>query len=358
MFRWIDKLIGRADALPPAAPPRRGEESRAVSPSIPAAVVPSVVTPAGSPVAPPPPNAPVVLDESTLRARYAAGIHSLVDELPDVVRRTDAPAVLARLAEDPGAELLQPPVAAQQTLAMSRREDTSVGELVGFFEQDPSLTQALLRYASSSFYGGRGDRTLSIAQAVQTIGMAGVENVVLSHIVHTSLCRPGSAYEGLVQKVWSHLVRTGPIARDLADAFDVEPERAFTLGLLHDAGKLMLFDRISAIRKESRREIEFPHHVLLWTLKRTHEALGGLAALGWGLEPDAVQAIARHHREPPPVVDDRLSGVVHLAEKIDMAHVKSVPLDLDAAWSAGRLTGDLDAVRELLEDRSAEERAA
>ncbi len=266
--------------------------------------------------------------------------------------------MLARLADDPGAELLQPPVAAQQTLAMSRRDDTSVGELVGLFEQDPSLTQALLRYASSSFYGGRGDRTLSITQAVQTIGMSGVENVVLSHVVHTTLCRPGGAYEGLVQKVWSHLVRTGPIARDLADAFDVDPERAFTLGLLHDAGKLVLFDRISAIRKESRREIEFPHHVLLWTLKRTHEALGGLAALGWGLDAAAVQAIARHHREPPPVIDDRLSGVVYLAERIDIAHVKSAVVDVDALWSAGQLTGDLDALRRLLEEHRPEERAA
>ena len=55
------------------------------------------------------------------------------------------------------------------------------------------------------------------------------------------------------EAAWAHMVRVGPLARGLARGFGVPPHEAFLLGLLHDVGKLVLFDLLSAVRHELRR---------------------------------------------------------------------------------------------------------
>jgi HD-like signal output (HDOD) protein len=301
--------------------------------------------------------------EERLRAQIVEHVGSLLQGLPPALRETDAPAVLDSLGGAVSTMIRQPPLAAQQALAASRRVNSSVAELVSLFENDPSLAQALLRYANSAYYGGH-DACLSLGHAIQRIGTAGVENVVLAGMVQEMLCRPGGGYDALVQQVWSHMVRTGPIAREIAPAFGVEPERAFSLALLHDAGKLVFFDAISGHRKKIKREVDFPHHLLNWALKRLHEPIGGLAALRWGLEETAAHAIAGHHREPPPEPNDVLSEVIFVAEKLDLAGLGKHSIDLEEWWSTGRLTGDSLAVQAILavhafhDGEEPEERAA
>jgi HD-like signal output (HDOD) protein len=301
------------------------------------------------------PESAQALTEAALRDRIAERLHALLSELPPALQRTDAPVVLGRLAETLDTSIGQPAFAAQRALSVSRNQNSSVNEVARLFEGDPGLAQSLLRHANSSYYSGMGGTCASLATAVQRIGSAGVENVLLASIVQGMLCRPGSHYDALVKQVWSHMVRSAPIARDIARAFDLEPERAFALALLHDAGKLIVFENVSSFRRAHRREVNIPHHFMLWALKRLHEPLGGLAASRWGLPQESARAIAIHHREPPPEEEDRLSQVIYVAEKLDLCSVRANPPDVDAMWEAGRLTGDREAVRWLFSegDRSA-----
>ena len=66
-------------------------------------------------------------------------------------------------------------------------------------------------------------------------------------------------------------------------------------------------------------------------------------------EDRSARAITTHHRDPVPGYPDPLSEVLHLAEKLDLAAVNARPLDLEAAWETGELTGDLAMVRSLLD---------
>ena len=285
--------------------------------------------------------------EATARDIIVDRLHALLGQLPAPLRRTDAPAVLGSFADSMDVSIGQPPSAAQRALMVSRNPNSSVGDLVELFASDPGLTQGILHYANSSYYSGLGGSCTTLTAAVQRIGSSGAENVLLASTVRGLLCRPGGHYESLVEQVWSHMVRCGPLARDLAPAFGVEPERAFALALLHDSGKLILFEHVSAFRKRHRREVDIPDHLLHWALKRLHEPMGGLAALRWGLPQDAARAISHHHRTPVPENGDPLSEVVYLAERLDLERLRGTAPDLPAMWQAGALTGDLDRVRSM-----------
>jgi HD-like signal output (HDOD) protein len=257
----------------------------------------------------------------------------------------DAPAIVASLQDPEGGVIRQIPFAAQQALAVSRNPASSVGDLVKLFERDPTLTQSLLKTANSAWYQRKDEAVVSIAAAVQRIGMQAVENVLLQSIVGGMLCRPGGAYGVLVGKVWSHMLRTAPLAQRLAPAFDVDPETAYTLALLHDVGKLAVFDYISALRQGLHREIKMPEPFLHEMLVRLHEPVGGRAALRWGLGVRAAQALAEHHRHPVPDTTDPMTELLYVAERLDLAaHVRFEEPDWAALWADGTITTDRAAV--------------
>ena len=99
---------------------------------------------------------------------------------------------------------------------------------------------------------------------------------------------------------------------------------------MHDAGKLIVFDRLTTLRIDARRDLTITPAELGRVLRDLHEPLGGLAAHSWGLGASAAEAIATHHRNPMPRVRNALSEVLFVAEAADMAAVHGAELDLAA----------------------------
>lgn len=283
--------------------------------------------------------------QCTLEGRCSVLMRSATPE----ARQSDAPMIIECLRSLDEATVRQPPIAAQEALAVARNPMSSSAQLVAIFERDPALTEALLRMANSQFYHRGSAPCVSIADAIQRVGVRGIEAIVTINMVEGLMCRPGSKYTTLLGKVWSHMTRTAPVARALSPAFGTAPEMAFTLGLLHDVGKLVVFDYLTQLRNRHRREIKVPERFLLDMLNRLHEPLGGVAALRWNLGANAAGAITCHHYEPPPEVSNRLGELLCVAERVDHAIRARVPFALDRLWTESELTADVHRVRELLE---------
>jgi HD-like signal output (HDOD) protein len=258
--------------------------------------------------------------------------------------RTDAQPLIDHIREHRSTVIRQPPLAAQRALAVTRDPNASGVEIVRLVGEDPTLTQAVLRHANSAFYATYSDPCVSLPEAVRRIGTAGVETVVLSAMVEGLLCRPGGQYQPIVDAVWSHMVRCGPIARAVAPAFGVVPEVAYSLGLLHDVGKLVVFDAMIALRSQVKRDTSFPAAFLHSALGILHEPLGGLAVLEWGLGPLAARAIATHRRASSAEFARAESEMLFIVERIDLAAVRKQPVDLEAWWEAGALTTERQRV--------------
>jgi len=257
---------------------------------------------------------------------------------------------IARLAEamaaGPGESIRQFPASAQKALDLTQRDSVELLELVALCETDPALAQAVLRSASSAIYGGA--TVASLREAVMRVGAGGVRASVLAVVVRGLLCRPGGPLGAMASQVFEHMVRTGPLAACLAPAFSASKDEAFTVGLLHDTGKLVIFDQATQLRTQLKRELVLPADQLAHLLRVLHEPLGGLAVLRWGLGPVAARAVALHHRSPVPTERDPLSEVAYLAERLDLASMAGKPVDLAETWQAGALTGAAARVESLL----------
>ncbi|MEZ6184216.1 MAG: HDOD domain-containing protein [Planctomycetota bacterium] len=278
----------------------------------------------------------------TVRCRQLS--EALDEEEPDLAL------LVERLRGEPGDALPQIPAAAQEGLALTVNPDVEVTALVQTFERDPSLAQALLRTANSSYYGFSSPCT-SIGKAVVKMGRRGLRNVLLAQIMRGLVVRPGAAFGDMPTEVWAHMSESAPLARRLAPIFGADPEEAFALALLHDAGKLVVFEAASALRRTLRREVQVQDPTLIGRcLDLLHEPLGGLAVLKWGFGPEVARVVAHHHRRPAPKhVRSPLSETIYLADKLELAGDVSTA-NLEAIWARGRLSGDPARVSELPTD--------
>jgi HD-like signal output (HDOD) protein len=259
--------------------------------------------------------------------------------------KEDEAALVERLLLGAQDVIRQLPDAARKALAVCRDPNSSTRELVTLFEGDPGLSQALLRRANSAWFQRGNGAIVSITQGVQRMGTKGVESVLLENIIHGLVSRPGPAYEGMVTASWTHLLNTALIARTIAPSFQVHPDTAHSLGLFHDVGRLVIFDRISEMRKERRRDVALSPKFLDGVLGRLHEPLGGQAALLWGLGGDVAHAVANHHRQRPAAdAFEPLTELLFVADRLEHSRSRATEPDWEAIWREGHLLAPLDLV--------------
>jgi HD-like signal output (HDOD) protein len=283
-----------------------------------------------------------------IRRELRAAIDTLEREFGADERRDDTMTLLERIARSGEKTVRQPPAAAQRALEMVRRDDVAIAELARLVQQDPVLAQSLLRFANSAA-AGVGPQTTSLAECIRRVGTQGLRSVILSSMVEATLCRTGSAYDGMMRSVWDHMIRTAPLARQLAPAFGVLPDEAFTLALLHDVGKLVLFDRLGSLRAELRRDVRMPPHVLPRMLDALHEVLGGAAALRWGLGRAVISVISTHHRRSKPQAPNLAAECVFVAERVDLALSRGRDVELNLWFDEGALLASYEAVAPIVD---------
>ncbi|HEY5087075.1 MAG TPA: HDOD domain-containing protein [Gemmatimonadaceae bacterium] len=292
-----------------------------------------------------------------LTEQVSSRIDAITASLSKRERTEDTARFLYDIKAAPASSIKQAPQAAQRALAKTRNPDIGMAELVRVVEEDPTLGQALLRYANSAYYS-TGGAVVSLRRAAQRVGSSGVHNVILGVMVEGMLCKPGGEYQKMVVQVREHLVRTAPIARAIGRGFGAVPDECFSLALLHDAGKLIVFDVIGALRHDTRRDVDIPKSVVSRVLRELHEPLGGIAVLHWGLGDTVATSISTHHRSPVPAVENRMSEVLFIAERADHALSGVIPKDVATWWDEGAISGDPARVEELISAYSESELAA
>lgn len=289
-----------------------------------------------------------------LSAKVATRVDLITSGLTPQERTDDAVRFLRGVKTSSSSTLKQAPQAAQRALAKTRNPDIGLAELVKVVEEDPTLGQALLRYANSAYYS-TGGTVVSLRQAAQRVGSSGVHNVVLGVMLDGMLCKPGGEYQTMLAQVRDHLVRTAPIARSLGKGFGLVADECFSLALLHDAGKLIVFDVIGALRHEKRRDLTLSKSLVSRTLREVHEPLGGIAAMHWGLGEAVAEAVSTHHRKPVPATPNRMSELLFIAERAEHALSGVIPNEVQAWWAEGGISGDSKKAEELIASYSERE---
>jgi putative nucleotidyltransferase with HDIG domain len=197
--------------------------------------------------------------------------------------------------------------------------DVNADALSQAIETDPAITVKLLRLANSAFFGFNRKIT-SVQDAVSLLGNQTVQNAVLSISVFEST-RDVGADGGLDRKeFWRHSAACGSIVRSIARRKQIDREDAFTAGILHDIGKVVLdglygefYATVLQTVAQQNVSISQAEESALGT---SHAALGEELAVSWDIPPGLVQAISHHHRPERADLDAELACLVHVGDAL------------------------------------------
>ncbi len=213
------------------------------------------------------------------------------------------------------------PAIATQLQEVLRENTLSIGQMIPIISKDPSLAMKILKTANSAYYGLK-IKVESLRQAIVTIGMQELTVLALVFSVAKTIDREKFAPISW-KRFWEHSAATAHIADQLNKKYRLGfPNNAFTVGLLHDIGKLILYlldselyeNVIKLTQKSSYTSVDAENELF----GLSHIESGRFVMEKWNL-PETLQTVAAYHHHPS-AADGRerqtLAALIQIADTL------------------------------------------
>jgi len=210
------------------------------------------------------------------------------------------------------------PKVALKLLNMIKDENSTPASLAKVAELDQVLAAKILKVSNSAYYGLK-QKIGSIPHAISILGEDTLSNIIYVSSVPSHFVKEIKSYHLKKGELWKHSVATAFAAKHLCEKLKYQDkEKAFTVGLLHDIGKIVM-DSLGKDNKEQiDRWIEEGCPNFLKFEKEIfgidHQTAGAKIAEAWNFPEDIVDAIQNHHKPANSKFDYQLTASIHLAD--------------------------------------------
>jgi HD-like signal output (HDOD) protein len=247
------------------------------------------------------------------------------------------------------------PQSVSQLMALFQRDHT-IDEVVKVVQIDAAVTANLLKVVNSAAMGL--NRTISSpAQAVTYLGDKMVMGIAIAGSSGPIFEGRLEGYGGDAGALWGHDLYTAIVAREIANrsAASVNPEIAFTAGIVHDIGKAVISQYLKTLSTKPVFDVADKERPDFLAAERDklgtdHCQVGGVLAFKWRL-PAALKESIQFHHDPRQASEEHrsLAYVVHVADRVAMQAGQSTgadclqyPLDPDFTERLGITQDEFD----------------
>src|SRR5581483_3976078 len=211
------------------------------------------------------------------------------------------------------------PTLINELLGLFKDPDREVDQVVKLISFEPSLTAELLK-RSNTVYFASSEPVTDVFEAVTRLGFYEVCCIVVTMFGSgtKTLARSGAGLD--VEALWQHSAACAVGASVIAETIGESKPVAFTAGLLHDVGKLVL----ASVERETYAKMVSTHvgrEGLLIVGERDafgtdHAELGGELMSRWNLPEEVAAAVRCHHNFTDAKPHLRLAAVVQSANAV------------------------------------------
>jgi HD-like signal output (HDOD) protein len=230
---------------------------------------------------------------------------------------TDIKKILKKVKE------LQPiPAMVHKVLSLAADPDCSIADLIALVQHDPAITANLLRICNSAHLG-LAVKVDSVQQAVATLGLQQVVELVLSQNLTVHLTKAQKGYQMEKGDLWKQSVAVAMVARLLAERRDIYALPAiYTAALLKDIGKVVLHEYVANRLEKIQDLVVFKGFSFIEAeqtcIGMDHATLGGIVAKEWNFSPHMVYMIENHHLNNSEARNDPATTTLYLADMVAM----------------------------------------
>lgn len=184
---------------------------------------------------------------------------------------------------------------------VARDESASAQKLAEVIETDPPTVAHILKLANAAYYRASGNGVRSVRDAIVRLGFREVRRLVTFSCASRTFLKPSKRINHA--EFWRHSLIVGSAARRIAEWQSGPPtvdyDEAFTAGILHDVGSLVLdqyFDVLYGIVcTEQARSSRPIHEIERLYLQVDHAEIGAALLEQWQLPEPIVVSVRFHH---------------------------------------------------------------
>jgi putative nucleotidyltransferase with HDIG domain len=209
------------------------------------------------------------------------------------------------------------PEVAQAMLKNLEDDDISLDTICEKIALDQALAAKILKLANASFFGSNS-KVVTIQQAVSMLGIKNLKNLIRTSIysknLNSRICRNFDS-----KAFWKHNIATAICAELISRTLHMKHDFAFTAGLLHDIGRLVLvncypkeYEQVILCAQEKDCNLLDAERTILGV---DHVNAGLILAVHWNFA-DAIQDAIRGHHSPEDDTLNSIANIIHVANSI------------------------------------------
>jgi putative nucleotidyltransferase with HDIG domain len=216
-------------------------------------------------------------------------------------------------------ENIQPiPQVALKVLRIIAEGAYDIGKVADEVKKDQVISARTIQLCNSAMFSKRSD-VVSLDHALVFLGQELFLKLVISAAVQSYFNQSGNGYSLCKGGLYHHAIGTALIAEKIANTTGkAVPGVAYTAGLLHDIGKVVLDQYITDAYPMLYREFQDRQSELIDVETRIlgidHTRVGELLARKWYLPAPLTNAIRFHHDPAQTQDSDAVTAIVYLAD--------------------------------------------
>ena len=219
---------------------------------------------------------------------------------------------IEKLLKQPSA-LPSAPKVVRKLIETFEQEDVDIMQAAMYIESDPVLTAKLLKLANSAFFGLH--RSVTTARdAISVMGLIKVRALVIGAALGDCFHTVGSVN---LNQFWRYSLNSANLSRYLALPIKIDENTAFTAGLIHGIGELVMHVGMPEAM------IDLDRSVPMLDLKRakaerglfgySYANVGAALAREWNFPKKMINAIEHQNAPFDNDVYEPIAGVIHIA---------------------------------------------
>ena len=180
------------------------------------------------------------------------------------------------------------PQATLRVMELLADPQSSVVDMEKVIAFDPILAAQILKISNSCLYGARVEVT-SLKNAIVRLGRRQIRSVIL--MMSTKSCLIKGKSLAPMQEMWKDSVACAFACQVVAKKIKQDREELFTIGLLHNIGKLMILSLLNELVKQAQTEPNFDPELLQMVYDAYHLDIAQKILTAWKIPLRLIEII-------------------------------------------------------------------
>lgn len=172
-------------------------------------------------------------------------------------------------------------------------------EVVKLIEQDAGLAADVLKAANSAYFRRSVEEVTNLRQVLLAMGFNGVKAVVSSVLLEPVVNIKPIYFRMFGQHLWDHSLHCAHACRCLAWGQKADSYSSYLVGLIHDIGKILIFQLLVESIQKFHPEMQPRPHFFVKVIINNPMPLSRMIADSWKFPPDMLTALGEIVRRPP-----------------------------------------------------------